>query len=139
MPNSLAASLGSILGVLAERLDIESAVVVVAEPPDRLAIVASVGLEGPAIAGLADALRNPRHPIARTFVDPVVSFDVLPSVAGGPALRSHLPLTVARNGTDTVLGVLALAHDRPTEADTRVLIEAAAHLAAVAVERHGRS
>jgi hypothetical protein len=137
--DSLAASLDIILGALAEGLDVASAVVVVAEPPDRLAIVASVGLEGPAIAGLGDALRNPRHPIARTFVDPVVSFDVLPSVAGGPALRSHLPLTVNRNGTDTVLGVLALAHGRPTEADTRVLIEAAADLAAVAVERHGRS
>jgi hypothetical protein len=126
--DSLAASLDSILGVLAERLDVESAVV-----------VASVGLAGPATAGLAGALRNPGHPIARTFVDPVVSFDVLPSVAGGPALRSHLPLTVTREGTDTVVGVLALAHDCPMEADTRVLIEAAADLAAVALERHGRS
>jgi GAF domain-containing protein len=137
--DSLVSSLDSILGVLAERLDVESAVVVVAEAPDRLAIVASAGLEGPAIAGLADALRNPGHPIARTFGDPVVSFDVLPSVAGGPALRSHLPLTVTRNGTDTVLGVLALAHDRPMEADSRGLIQAAADLAAVAVERHRRS
>ena len=137
--DSLVLSLYSILGVLAERLDVESAVVVVSESPDRLVIVASVGLAGPATAGLAGALRNPGHPIARTFVDPVVSFDVLPSVAGGPALRSHLPLTVTREGTDTVVGVLALAHDCPMEADTRVLIEAAADLAAVALERHGRS
>jgi GAF domain-containing protein len=137
--DSLASSLDSILGVLAERLDVESAVVVVPGSPDQLVIVASVGLEGPALAGLAEALRNPGHPIARTLVDPVVSFDVLPSVAGGPARRSHLPLTVTRNGADRVLGVLALAHDRPIEADSRGLIEAAADLAAVAVERHRRS
>ena len=137
--DSLVSSLDSILVLLAERLDVESTVVVVAEAPDRLVIVASVGLEGPAIAGLADALRKPGHPIARTFVDPVVSFDVLPSVAGGPAFRSHLPLTVTRDGRNTVLGVLALAHDRPIEADSRGLIQAAADLAAVAVERHRRS
>ena len=137
--DSLVSSLDSILGVLAERLDVESAVIVVPESPDQLVIVASVGLECPALAGLAEALRKPGHPIARTFVDPVLSFDVLPSVAGGPALRSHLPLTVTRNGSDSVLGVLALAHDHRMEADPRVLIQAAADLAAVAVERHRRS
>jgi hypothetical protein len=56
-------------------------------------------------------------------------------VPGGPALRSHLPLTIARNGVDTILGVLALAHQSPIATDSRPLIQAAADLAAVVVER----
>ena len=134
--DSLGPSLEILLGVIAERLDIESAAIVVPEAPDRLVIVVSVGLEDPAVAGLAQALRNPGHPIARTVVDPVPSFDVLPSVPGGPALRSHLPLTITRDGTDTLVGVLALAHHRPLDANSRVLLAAAADLAAVVVERH---
>jgi GAF domain-containing protein len=137
--DSLIASLDVMLAVLAERLDIESAVIVVAEDPDGLSIVASVGLEGGALAALSGALRNPGHPIARTVTDPEPSFDVLPSVPGGPALRSHLPLTVRQDGSDTVLGVLALAHHRPLDAEARLLFEAAADLAAVAVERHRRT
>jgi GAF domain-containing protein len=136
--DSLGESLERLFRVLAERLDIESAVIVVPEDPDRLSIVGSVGLEDSAIAGLARAVQNPGHPIARTLVDPVPSFDVLPSVPGGPALRSHLPLSVIRDGTETVLGVLALAHQRSLDAEPRLLLEAAADLAAVAVERHGR-
>jgi GAF domain-containing protein len=132
----LRASLETILGVIAAQLDIESAVVVVVDEPDDLEIVAGVGLGEPAEAGLAAALKNPGHPIARTVREPVLSFDVLPSVPGGPALRSHLPLTVTRDGTSTVLGVLALAHHRPLDPEARVLLEAAADLAAVAVERH---
>jgi GAF domain-containing protein len=45
-------------------------------------------------------------------------------------------LTVTRDGTMTVLGVLALAHQRPTAEANRSLIEAIADLAAVAIERH---
>jgi GAF domain-containing protein len=127
--------LDDLLAVIAEQLDIESAVIVVADGSGHLAIVASVELEDPAIAGLTEALRNPGHPIARTVADPVPSFDVLPSVPGGPALRSHLPLTVTRDGTSTVLGVLALAHQRPLGPEPRQLLEAAADLAALAVER----
>ncbi|HLQ49484.1 MAG TPA: GAF domain-containing protein, partial [Candidatus Dormibacteraeota bacterium] len=67
--------------------------------------------------------------------DPGPSFDVLPTAPGGPALRSHLPLAVARGGSDTVLGVLALAHHRPLDAESRQLLEAAADLAAIAIER----
>jgi GAF domain-containing protein len=98
-------------------------------------MVAWTGLPEPALAGLAEALRNPGHPIARTVREPISTFDVLPTVPGGPALRSHLPLTVTRNGAETVLGVLALAHHRPLGPDARLLIQAAADLAAVAVER----
>ena len=54
---------------------------------------------------------------------------------GGPALRSHVPLVVTQDGTETVLGVLALAHDRWLDGE-RAGIQAAADLAAVALERH---
>jgi GAF domain-containing protein len=133
---ALGPSLETLLVVIAEQLDIESAAIVVAgRRPDHLAIVAATGLGDPALAGLTEALRNPAHPIARTLGHPVPSFDVLPSQPGGPALRSHLPLTVTRNGTDHVLGVLALAHHHPLGAEPRELLEAAARLAAVAIER----
>jgi GAF domain-containing protein len=127
--------LDNLLAVIAEQLDVESAVIVVVDAPDRLRIVASTGLAEPAIAGLAEALRNPAHPIARTVGDPGPSFDVLPTAPGGPALRSHLPLAVARGSSETVLGVLALAHHRPLDAESRQLLEAAADLAAIAIER----
>jgi hypothetical protein len=129
--------LDELLAVIAEQLDVESAVIVVVDGPDRLRIVASTGLAEPVTAGLAEAIRNPAHPIARTIGEPVPSFDVLPTAPGGPALRSHLPLAVARGGTETVLGVLALAHHQPLDAESRELVEAAADLAAVAVERQG--
>jgi GAF domain-containing protein len=132
--DSLESTLTTVLDVLAERLDVESAVIVVPEAPDRFAIRASVGLEDPAVAGLTRALRDPGHPIPRTMADPVPSFDVLPSVPAGPALRSHLPLTVNQDGTDTVVGVLALAHHRPLDADARGLLSAVADLAAVALD-----
>ena len=129
--------LDQLLAVIAEQLDVESAVIVAVDGPERLRIIASTGLAEPVIAGLAEAIRNPAHPIARTIGEPVPSFDVLPTAPGGPALRSHLPLAVARGGTETVLGVLALAHHQPLDAASRELVEAAANLAAVAVERHG--
>ena len=130
---SLGSSLDALLAVVAEQLDVESAVVV--DGPEQLLIVASVGLEEPALGGLTQAMRNPGHPIVRTFSDPVSAFDVLPSVPGGPALRSHLPLIVTRDGSNTVLGVLALAHPRPMEPEPRRLLGAVADLAAIAVER----
>jgi GAF domain-containing protein len=131
--DSLGSSLDALLAVVAEQLDVESAVVVVG--PEQLRIVASVGLEEPALGGLTEAIRNPGHPIIRTFSNPVSAFDVLPSVPGGPALRSHLPLVVTRLGSNTVLGVLAIAHGRSLEPEPRRLLEAAADLAAIAVER----
>jgi GAF domain-containing protein len=135
---ALRPGLETLLGVIAEQLDVESAVVVVVavDGPDALTIVASTRLPESAVAGLAQALRNPAHPIARTVTEAVASFDVLPTAPGGPALRSHLPLTVARHGQNEVLGVLALAHEGPVGAEARGLLQAAADLAAVAVERH---
>ena len=129
-------TLDALLAVIAEQLDVESAVIVVVDEPGRLRIVASTGLPEPAVTGLADALRNPAHPIARTVTAPNPSFDVLPTQPGGPALRSHLPLGVTRDGSNAALGVLALAHHRPLDAGSRQMLAAAADLAAVALERH---
>ena len=124
-----------LLASLAEQLEVASAVItIVTEDPDHLAIVASIGLGETAIAGLAAAVRDPGHPIARTVTTPVSSFDVSPTRPGGPALRSHLPLIVRRGGSDVVLGVLALAHDRPVDPAMRPLVQAGADLAAVAIE-----
>ena len=128
--------LEALLAVVGEQLDVESAVIVVVDGPGRLTIVASTELPESAVGGLAEALRNPQHPIARTLGDPVPSFDVLPTAPGGPALRSHLPIAITRDGSDTVLGVLALAHHRPLDAGTRLMLVAVADLAAVAIERH---
>jgi GAF domain-containing protein len=132
--DGLVATLQVLLDTIAKQLDVESAVVVVVDEPDRLRIVASTGLGEAAVTGLAEALHNSGHPIARTVREPVPTFDVQPTVPGGPALRSHLPLAVSRDGSEAVLGVLALAHHRSLDADARLLIEAAADLAAVAVE-----
>jgi len=129
-------TLQMLLASLAEQLEVASAVItIVTEDPDHLAIVASVGLEDAAIGGLAAAVRDPGHPIARTVTTPVSWFDVSPTRPGGPALRSHLPLIVTRDGSDVVLGVLALAHDRPIDPAMRPLVQAVADLAAVAIER----
>ena len=101
--------------------------------------MATFRLEGSALAALAEAVTNPNHPIARTIATPKPTFNVLPTAPGGPVLRSHLPLIVTRAGTDTVLGVLALAHDRPFEPEEWPVLQAGADLAAIAIERHDLS
>ncbi|HEY4190585.1 MAG TPA: GAF domain-containing protein [Candidatus Limnocylindrales bacterium] len=111
-----------------------AAVVVPARDSASLVIVASIGLDDTAAAGLTAAMRRPDHPVARAFSDPMPTYDVRPMNPGGPALRSHLPLVIGRQGVDRVVGVLALAYDRPIEPDTRPTVEAVADLAAVAIE-----
>ncbi len=127
------------LGSLTDRLDVGSAAVFrsVTEP-DGLEIVAAVGIGDQATAALAKAVTDPRHPIAKTVATPVASFNVLPMAPSGPALRSHLPLVVRRDGTDRVVGVLALAHDRPFDPGTWQLLQGCADLAALAIERDAR-
>ena len=129
-------SLQIILGTLTDQLEVESAAILIeTNRGDGLEIVASIGLGEEAIGGLAKAVGNPGHPIARTIATPVPSFNVQPTAPGGPTLRSHLPLIVTRGGIDTVLGVLALAHDRPFDPVTWPLLQAGGDLAAVAIER----
>jgi len=135
--DGLGPSLRLLLDAIAGPLDVGSAAVVVVVPvSDRLEIAASYGLGDEAAAGLANAVNHPEHPIARTVAEPVASFNVLPTAPGGPALRSHLPLVVRRDGADLVLGVLALAHDRPFEPDVWPMLQAGADLAAATIDRH---
>ena len=126
-----------LLEAIADSLWIGSAAVVVPDGAGGYEIVASIGLDAAASAGLSQAIRQPGHPIARTFADPVATYDVTPVNPGGPALRSHLPLVVRRDGADRVVGVLALAYDRPIGVDERPIVEAVADLAAVAIDRFG--
>jgi hypothetical protein len=135
--DSREAALVALLGAIADPLGIGSAAVVVPDGSGGYDIVAVLGLDAAANAGLAQAIRQPGHPIARTFADPVATYDVTPINPGGPALRSHLPLVVRRDGADLVLGVLALAYDRPIEVDQRPIVQAVADLAALAIDRLG--
>jgi hypothetical protein len=136
--DDLQVGLQVLVDAIAEPLGIASAAIVIEDRAGTgLEIVATYGLDDLAVSGLDGAIQSPTHPIARTFAEPTTTFDVQPVNPGGPALRSHLPLIVTRDGTDTVLGVLALAHDRPIDSATRPILEAAADLAAVAIERHG--
>jgi GAF domain-containing protein len=133
--SDLGSGLDELVAITAEAVGAASAAVVVRGLDRALEIVAAYGLDTAARAGLAAACQNPDHPIARTFGDRTPTFDVLPTRPGGPALRSHLPLTVKRGGEDVVVGVLALAHDGPIEPERRQVLLAAADLAAVAIDR----
>ena len=125
-----------LLGSITGGLDVESAAILVPdEARERLEVAASIGLPEAEVAGLASAVRNPDHPVARTFAAPLASFDVLPTAPGGPALRTHVPLVVTRDGVEIVLGVLALAHERPIDTGWRPILQAGADLVAVAIER----
>jgi len=125
-----------ITDALARQADAASAVIViVGGRGDGLQIATSFELGDAARAGLAAAMQNPNHPIARTAATGEAGFDVRPTAPGGPALRSHLPLVVTRGGSRTVLGVLALAHERPIPPSLRPILQAGADLAAVVVER----
>lgn len=134
--DGLGPSLQVLVDSIAEGCGAASAAIVIPAQSGGLEIVATFGLDEAAKAGLAGAIIRPAHPIARTFSDPTPTFDVLPTVPGGPALRSHLPLIVTRGGENTVLGVLAIAHDRPIDAAMRPVLLAGADLAAVTIERH---
>ena len=123
---------------LARAADAASAVIVIVDG-GRLEIATSVELGEAARTALAAAIQNPPHPIARTAATGEAGFDVQPTAPGGPALRSHLPLVVTRGGARTVLGVLALAHERPITPSLRPLLQAGADLAAVLIERDRRA
>jgi hypothetical protein len=114
---------------------IESAAIYVVERgspgPPTLRLGAAAGIAGPALERLSEAVVNPEHPIARTSVDGLAAFDVLPTAPGGPALRSHLPIT-ARSDI-RILGVLAVAHDRSLDAQTREALDLLATSAASAI------
>ena len=114
--------------------DIRSAAIFLVAPGSAtLQLAAAAGIEGPALVGLVNAVRDPAHPVARAVNDDGPTFDVPPVNPGGPKLRSHLPLVADGDGERTVVGVLAVAHDAPlTEADRQRLIDLAGHAASVA-------
>jgi hypothetical protein len=98
-----------------------------------LQLAAAAGISGPPLEGLVDAVRDPRHPIARTVTEAKSSFDVRPIAPGGPALRSHLPLLALRGSERAVVGVLAVAHDQSLDSAARAdLTELAGEAAALA-------
>jgi hypothetical protein len=99
-----------------------------------MAIVASVGLDEAGAAALAGAINRPGHPVARAFDELKPTYGVPPMNPGGPALRSHLPLIVTRDGEKTVVGVLALAHDDPIPRKLRGPLETDAALAAAVIQ-----
>jgi GAF domain-containing protein len=136
--DGLRASLELLLAALTEQLGAATAVIVTGGDcayADDLRIIAAVGLGEPAATGLTEAMRNPQHPIRRTAASPTTTIDVAPTQPGGPALRSHIPVAVTRDDGEVVLGVLALAHQEPLGAAAQPILEAAADLAAVAIER----
>ena len=104
---------------------VESAAIFVAGASGALELGASIGVVGPALERLTEAVQNSDHPIARTMVDGVASFDVAPVAPGGPALRSHLPLPIGAADPERrrVIGVLAVAHDRPLDAEARASLQ----------------
>jgi hypothetical protein len=116
---------------------VDSAAIVVPRRNGSLEIAATVGLDEASTAGLAAAIGRPTHPIARAMHETDPTFDVLPTVPGGPALRSHLPLVVVRDGIAMTLGVLALAHDRLIDAAERPIFEGVANSAAAEVDGDG--
>jgi hypothetical protein len=102
---------------------VESAVIFARRPgSSELELAAAGGIDGPPLERLAEAVRNPAHPISRTVVDQTASFDVQPTAPGGPALRSHLPLGRDDN-RGTATGVLAVAHDRTLDMNARRVLE----------------
>ena len=75
--DDLRSTLETLLRALTEELDVETAAIVIADRASaELGIVAAVGLGEPAAAGLVQAMRNPAHPIVRTFAELSATFDV---------------------------------------------------------------
>jgi hypothetical protein len=113
---------------------IESAAVFVLTPGSaEPELGAAAGIDGVALDRLVTAVADPAHPIRRSMADDGPTFDVVPMNPGGPALRSHLPLLVERDGRSDAVGVLAVAHDGPLDAAVRARLVDLAATAARAV------
>jgi hypothetical protein len=114
---------------------VESAAIFLLRPGStHLELAAAAGVEGSALERLVAAVRDPAHPIRRT-VDQGPTFDVRPVNPGGPALRSHLQLLGQQRAGRSVVGVLALAHDRSLSAEVREALERLAHAAAGSIDQ----
>jgi len=104
---------------------VESAAIFVAGASGGLELAGSIGVVGPTLERMIEAVQDPGHPIARTMADGVASFDAAPIAPGGPTLRSHLPLLIgaADPARRRVIGVFAVAHDRPLEGEARAALQ----------------
>jgi hypothetical protein len=111
---------------------IESVAIFVRRPgTDGLDLGAAAGVAGIALERLVAAVQDPSHPVARTVLENVASFDVAPMAPGGPALRSHIPVSARGEGPTDAAGVLAVAHDVPLDGGARDrLVEIAGEAAA---------
>jgi diguanylate cyclase (GGDEF)-like protein len=130
-------SLEQLLAALTDAVGAQSAVIF-GQDPDRPTVepIASHGLDPASLESLTNAVTSlSEHPIRRSIAEGSVGFDVKPLQAGGPALRSHLPLVVTRDEVDLPLGVLAIAHEKPLTGGQRRTATAVAQLAAVALDR----
>jgi hypothetical protein len=117
---------------------VESAAVFVLRPGSpALELAAAAGIEGPALDRLISAVQDPAHPITRTLADDGPTFDVKPMNPGGPALRSHLPVVAVRDGRQTTVGVLAVAHEHSLSAHARETLQELANAAGASIERAG--
>jgi hypothetical protein len=117
--------------------DTVSAVIFVAAPGSTdLELAAAAGVEGPPLDGLVAAVRNPAHPVTRALSDAGPSFDVRPMAPGGPALRSHLPLSRDGGAGTNASGVLAIAHESPMSEADRQALEDLSRRAAAAITAH---
>ena len=84
--DDLESTLSTMLGAVARAFGVGSAAIVAQrEDGVGLEVVASFGLDERAAAGLSKAIAHPTHPIARTFADPIPTYDVTPV---NPADRS---------------------------------------------------
>jgi len=95
-----------------------SAAIFVRDANAYLRLAGVAGISGAPLDGLVSAVRDPNHPLTRTALDGQAGFDVTPIAAGGPALRSHVPLLDPASRVRTV-GVLALAHQLPLTPEQR--------------------
>ena len=129
------ASLETILAAAVPAVGAAAAAVFATGPGGELELAATHGLAEPALSALVAAVANPGHPVPRTAADATAGINVLPTAPGGPALRTHLPLLVTRQGQDRVLGVVALAHESRIGPGTEPLLQAVADLLAVAIDR----
>jgi len=126
-------SLAAVVRSAVKDLGVGSAAVFVVAPGSKdLVLGGAEGIEGPPLERLAQAVRDPAHPIARTLVAATPSFDVTPTAPGGPALRSHVPILVDADGGVLAVGVLAVAHDaRMPPASRQALVDLAARAATI--------
>ncbi len=104
-----------------------------------LQLAASHGLPTPARPELeAEVAGNPQHPIHAVALDARTVIGRMDARPGGSTITAaDLPLVVSRHGIDESLGVVSFewTGERSIDHDARVVVETAADLAALAVDR----